>query len=389
MNHGPPNERYFAEERLRGSVLRPDLRPVPPAEIHSAPKEIDRAESNPAGEEGSLALPFAPIALVLAKVPAEPEWLWRGYLAPGSVTLLAGRPKVGKSTLLFALLDAVDEGRPLLGLDVRKVGAVLLSEERQGTLKSKAEAFELGHVDLLMRHDANGTLWPDVVREAVTRCHTHKRGLLVVDTLPAWTGLGGDLENASGAVIQAVAPLQDAAATGLGVLALAHQRKSFGEHGEAVRGSNALLGAVDVLVELERPRSGVGDDPRRRVLRSLSRYPSTPAELVIALTDDGYKALGDEAAVHEATERQQLLEAIGDDALSAHELYEVTGIPEATVRKRLDGAPGVEVRGRGVKGDPRRYSIPHNKSLRCGIEPAEDDELERMRRKLGDEGSAA
>src|SRR5262249_54913037 len=49
------------------------------------------------------ALPFGTLADMLADVPAEPEWAWHGYLARGTVTLLAGRPKVGKSTLLFGL----------------------------------------------------------------------------------------------------------------------------------------------------------------------------------------------------------------------------------------------------------------------------------------------
>ena len=38
---------------------------------------------------------------VRAATPAEPPWMWRGYAARGEVTLFAGRPKGGKSTLAF------------------------------------------------------------------------------------------------------------------------------------------------------------------------------------------------------------------------------------------------------------------------------------------------
>ena len=61
------------------------------------PKEIDSGGKKVSGVEG---LRIAPLHTALTHVPPEPPWLWDGYVAPGLVTLLAGRPKVGKSTLL-------------------------------------------------------------------------------------------------------------------------------------------------------------------------------------------------------------------------------------------------------------------------------------------------
>jgi hypothetical protein len=43
------------------------------------------------------ALSFVGADELRANTPAEPSWTWTGYVAPGSVTLLAARPKVGKS----------------------------------------------------------------------------------------------------------------------------------------------------------------------------------------------------------------------------------------------------------------------------------------------------
>jgi hypothetical protein len=31
------------------------------------------------------------------QAPPEPEWIWRGYIAPGAVTLLAGKPKAARA----------------------------------------------------------------------------------------------------------------------------------------------------------------------------------------------------------------------------------------------------------------------------------------------------
>lgn len=45
----------------------------------------------------------------LQQLPPEPDWLWRGYLAAGSLTMLAGHPFKGKSMLVSGLLGALEE----------------------------------------------------------------------------------------------------------------------------------------------------------------------------------------------------------------------------------------------------------------------------------------
>src|SRR5260370_18376517 len=61
--------------------------------------------------------------------PPEMNWLWRGYLAPGQLTLLTSLWKSGKTTLLSVLLARMKDGGELLGLPVRQAKGLLLSEE--------------------------------------------------------------------------------------------------------------------------------------------------------------------------------------------------------------------------------------------------------------------
>jgi hypothetical protein len=85
----------------------------------------------------------------------------------------------------------------------------------------------------------------------------------------------------------------------MAVLLSHHPRKAQSADGRAARGSGALLGFVDVLIEMTwRGRPGGGGRARR--LRAWSRYPGTPQHLLMELTADGsdYQAV-DEAAAAE------------------------------------------------------------------------------------------
>src|SRR5262249_17830256 len=80
--------------------------------------------------------------------------------------------------------------------------------------------------------------------------------------------------------------------TGLAVLIVHHHRKSPGANGDRIRGSNALLGSVDVSLELERLHQPQAEDKPRRLLRGEGRFTAIPDELLIELTDTGYRSLG-------------------------------------------------------------------------------------------------
>ena len=59
-------------------------------------------------------------------------WVWDGYLARGSITLLTGWWKIGKSTLLSALLGRLGSGGDLAGRAVVPGKALVVSEEGLG-----------------------------------------------------------------------------------------------------------------------------------------------------------------------------------------------------------------------------------------------------------------
>jgi hypothetical protein len=236
---------------------------------------------------------------------------------------------------------------------------VLLSEQPVASLRATlAPAGLVDREDLriLVWGEAIGRPWRDVAREAIALAG-ELGALLVIDTLPQWAGLRGDSENDSGAALEAIEPLQRAAAAGLAVLVVRHDRKGSGDVGESARGSSAFGGAVDVIMQLR--RGGPDERPTIRYLSALSRFPETPGELIVELGPDGYTSLGDAAGYARTEGKQKILAALSDGGeLKRADVEAETGIGGERLTELLAElvATGFLAReGRGVRGDPQRF----------------------------------
>jgi hypothetical protein len=96
-----------------------------------------------------------------------------------------------------------------------------------------------GSVDLLMRHEAVGITWPEIVARAVARCHDHGRTVLAVDGWDKVDERHRRRREPRRRCARGRRTADACPASGLAVLIVAHQRKSRGEFGEGVRGSSA------------------------------------------------------------------------------------------------------------------------------------------------------
>jgi hypothetical protein len=300
--------------------------------------------------------------------PESPDWLIEGYLAKGANTLLTGKAKIaGKTTFVLFSIKAMLGGHSFLGFTTRKTRVILLTEERPTTLRQALERTGLAESeDLLVIswHETSRQFeWAEAISAAVNLAHQEDVGLLVVDTLAQWAGLKGNTENDSGAMLEAMKPLQEAAASGLAVLVNHHDRKSGGEVGDSGRGSGASTGAADIILNLQRSIGGE-HVMNRRELHALSMFDQTPAKLVIELTAGGYVCLGDSAAVAVADARNYLIEHLPRSEESAKTESEIVdsgdGQARTTIRAAIAGlhSEGLVSRlGSGKRGNPYRYFI--------------------------------
>jgi hypothetical protein len=322
----------------------------------------------------SAPLPFVSAAELRNSTPVEPDWLWQGYVAPGALTLLAAKPKAGKSTLALALAEAMVTGAgSFLGRPLASGHVVYVSEEAPGTLAHKLP--EQQAIRVLTR-DA---VWPkpewrELVTGSVQECLRVGAGLLVIDTWSYWAGLPKEAEKDAGAAQEAMQPLLDATREGLALLVLVHGRKGGGEDGEGVRGSTAIAGAADIVLELERPEKG--GNPHERALLALSRYPSTPGSLLIERdhATGAWRGIaeGDRGDSRALLDRQRLLALLDGAPYTRDELVDAMGSPQRQWHGPLEALIGegvVQRTGAGKRGSPYGYELVRGDAAQT---PAQD-----------------
>ena len=296
----------------------------------------------------------------------EVPWIAKGFVARGSITELGAKVKMGKTTLVLAMVRAILDGLNFLGEPTVRTKVVYLTEQPAVSFRKATErASLLGRPDFvsLMFSETRGLEWPQIASAAITECHRNKARLLIVDTLGQFAGLSGDKENNSGDALESMLPIQEAAAAGLGIILVRHERKGGGDVGDSGRGSSAFAGAVDIVLSLRKPEGNAGKN--RREIQSLSRFSETPNNLVIELRDSGeYVAMGE----RRETTLKDAKDAIFRTAPSSEpEACDLQGICLGADVSRQTGQRAIDALvqdgqlsriGKGKRGDPFRYFRP-------------------------------
>lgn len=300
--------------------------------------------------------PFQPrdVQELFLESTEEVPWICKGFLARGGLTLLAGSPKIGKTTLAYQMIERVAMGDEFLGDDAIQANVLLLGLEEHrrdiiGRLRSRSGEAIKGRIKVVF-----GPLpySPAINQEMADYITAEEIGLVVIDTIPAWWNLSD--ENDASEVIRKGYPLVNIIRrTQAAWLGLVHTRKSGGEHGEDIRGSSALLGLVDIAISMKRTKGG----GNQRVLEAVSRYTDTPKELVIEYQQDSYKKLGSPIEVSAQVKAIQVWERLTAQGQTLDELATQTGLSAQDVSRALRTL-GEKVRreGSGHRGSPYLFS---------------------------------
>ncbi len=283
--------------------------------------------------------------------------MWDGYIGKGLLSLLAAFPKVGKSTLLWHLLRAMHNEQEFLGRATRKTNVVIFTEEASANIAQRSEEFQLQDASIHVVPIQPGLNWANLIGYAKYRVQKHDADLIILDTISRFWGLHSEDDAAE--QLRAINPLFVLVRHfKLGCLIVHHTRKGRGAGGRAVRGSNALTGAVDVIMEFD--KMAQYDPTTRRRIDSLSRFSDTPHTLIARINEAGeYEVNPESEFAYEA----RIVEMCGDgEGSSAVEIGAVIDLSERQTQRVLAQlvSRSVLVRtGTGTGQSPFRYSVAH------------------------------
>ena len=286
---------------------------------------------------------------LLAHKPEPVPWLWEGLLPAEGLAMLSAAPKVGKSTLAYALAVAIAQGQPFLDYPTMKARVLIAAlEESQTSVTRRLRRFGLQPED-----DLRVIGPPFDVTEIRREVEEQGIRLVIIDTLARyWVGRVTD-ENNNAQVAEALAPLLALVLSHrpLCLLLIHHDRKSGGSPGQSVRGAGDLFAAQEQLFQLvEVPNA----DKNHRILNVTGRYQEeSPSQVRLALDGDTYyrvDACGAEAAV------VAVWNALPPEGGLTEKELETRGLSRRQIRDGVAGSGGRIVKtGEGGKADPYRY----------------------------------
>jgi len=202
----------------------------------------------------------------LRGVPHTIPWIVDKFAYLGGVTILAGAPKAGKSTLAFDLMRARETGTDFLGGTCAPGPTLLVTEE--GGVPIRFKGGTLSELFVYDQQASEGEPFDATLRVVGEWAKEHPGGLVFIDTLAVWAGV--EDENSSAEMTKAIKLVKQLLADPyqVAVVLVHHTRKGGGKDGEAIRGSGAILATVDHVVELKRTSE---DGSTERILDVMSR----------------------------------------------------------------------------------------------------------------------
>jgi hypothetical protein len=287
----------------------------------------------------------------------EVDWLVDGLLPVGGVSVIAAKPKVGKSTLARSLALAVATGKNWLGRDVQQGSVVFLAlEENARTVRRHFEMMGATGDEpiylLVGQAPEDALAW---LRDSVEKV---RPALVEIDPMQRLLR-AKDLDSYAEVTSTFEPILRIARTTGAHILLTHHARKMKSNwDGDAVLGSTAIVGSVDTLITMKRTAE-------RRTLATIQREGDDLEETIIRLDEETQ-------IPHLAESRRDAdLSDVGARILSYLRRTQ-TPVDERTIKASVEArnasiSPALRLlvvngevirEGGGKRNDPYRYLVP-------------------------------
>lgn len=186
----------------------------------------------------------------LIEEAGEINWLVDNLVTSGGLGLMVGPPKAGKSTIIRQLVKSICRNEPFFNRRVSQGSVLYMTfEEQPAVLKQQFEAVGITGKDPVTMHVGSVFAPPEMVLDDLEAAILDfNPRLVILDTL--FDIMQIENINDYGQVKKTLAMLREVARrTETHILGVHHTNKG-GEGNASVMGSNAIHGAVDVLIRV-------------------------------------------------------------------------------------------------------------------------------------------
>lgn len=180
----------------------------------------------------------------------KPSWVVDGLCLENGISILAAKPKVGKSTITRSLIKAVINGEPFLGRKTKKGKVLLISLEEPPMVM--VDHFRRLNLDpksdiIIAIHNNSKKEFPKELRKIMMR---EKPILVIIDTLQKVTSF--QEINRYDTTYEAIEPLvQIARDFPSHIIVAHHQNKKEGGGQDSILGSTGIAASFDNLIFIE------------------------------------------------------------------------------------------------------------------------------------------
>lgn len=274
---------------------------------------------------------------LLQKDFAEPVWIVKG-LIPEGLTILAGKPKVGKSWLVLSLIYAITSGKAAFGsYPIQEVGeaAYLALEDTERRLKDRLIKIKASDKGIQQAHffckwnnfENKGHLALERWLEAHPKCR-----VVFIDTF-AKIRRPPKNNNSYYEDYEAASALKEIADKfHIGIVVVHHLRKQLADDPyDAISGTNGISGSADTNIVLMRDR-GIAD-----AIMYITGRDVDEQELAMSFDECLWTILGDASQYIASKTQQEILFLLHEagEAMTPTEIARETGRKVGGLSKTL------------------------------------------------------
>lgn len=284
-------------------------------------------------------------------------WVVANLLASGGMSILAGKPKQGKSTLARNLALAVARGNDFLGCKTQQ-GPVLYLALEEIELHVQHHFKQMGGAGSDPIHTAFAEHRIDDERKLEHAISEHKPALVIIDPLFHFVRIkDGNSYAEVNDKMKAISRI--ARRTGTHILFIHHMKKGFsgGDDSEQILGSQAFHGIVDAQISFKKLQG-------QRFISVSQRYAEEWPETFLDYDDQTRTfSIGQPRhQIEREDKRQRIIEFVISSGGKANRTEILDGIEGKTQEitntiSDLVGEGKLSMTGSGKKGDPNVYHV--------------------------------